>query len=66
MPAICWGALAKSATDTTTIGQEIDNKILAHDQDPSAHSETGEVLASHRTQAELDHPNNSYACKRIG
>ncbi len=65
MPAICWGALAKSATDTTTIGQEIDNKILAHDQDPSAHSEAGEVLSSHRTQAELDHPNNSVDADKL-
>lgn len=65
MPAICWGALAKSATDTTTIGQEIDNKILAHDQDPSAHSETGEVLESHRTQSELDHPNNSVDADKL-
>ncbi len=65
MPAICWGALAKSATDTTTIGQEIDNKILTHDQDPSAHSETGEVLESHRTQSELDHPNNSVDADKL-
>ena len=65
MPAICWGALAKSATDITTIGQEIDNKILAHDQDPSAHSETGEVLESHRTQSELDHPDNSVDADKL-
>lgn len=65
MPAICWGALAKSATDTTTIGQEIDNKILAHDQDPSAHSETGEVLESHRTQSVLDHPDNSVDADKL-
>lgn len=65
MPAICWGALAKSATDTTTIDQEIDNKILAHDQDPSAHSETGEVLESHRTQSELDHPDNSVDADKL-
>lgn len=65
MPAICWGALAKSATDITTIDQEIDNKILAHDQDPSAHSETGEVLESHRTQGELDHPDNSVDADKL-
>ncbi|MBI2007569.1 MAG: hypothetical protein HYS83_02630 [Candidatus Blackburnbacteria bacterium] len=65
MPAICWGALAKSATDPTTIDQEIDGKILAHNQDPSAHSNTGEVLESHRSQSELDHPDNSVDADKL-
>ncbi|KKU28894.1 MAG: hypothetical protein UX42_C0006G0046 [Microgenomates group bacterium GW2011_GWC1_46_20] len=65
MPAICWGALVKSATDPTTIDQEADSKILAHNQDPSAHSNTGEVLESHRSQSELDHPDNSVDADKL-
>ncbi len=65
MPAICWGALAKSATDPTTIDQNIDSKILVHNQDPSAHSDTGEVLEAHRSQSELDHPDNSVDADKL-
>ena len=55
MPVICWGALAKSATELTTIDDEIQSYIQRHNTDPSAHGLDGYALFNHRDDPYLDH-----------
>lgn len=55
MPIICWNALAKSATESTTIDQEITEYIMRHDENPNAHMGADYSLGVHRLEAVLDH-----------
>ncbi len=52
---ITWYALGKEIEDTETILEAVDAKILAHNLDPSAHGQSGEVVFEHRTATLLDH-----------
>jgi hypothetical protein len=45
---ITWYALPKKVDDPRTIEEEIDAKILQHNLDPSAHSQSDEALYFHR------------------
>jgi len=55
MPVICWGPLAKSADDPTTISEYIAGKILDHNVNPSSHSLDGYAIFNHRDAPVLDH-----------
>lgn len=59
MSQICWGYLSKSADEVTTIEQQIDIQVSAHDSDPNAHLGPGYALWAHRLSAYLDHPYGS-------
>jgi len=54
-----WGMLPKSQSEATTIDQEIDAKIAAHNADPTAHLGTGQSIDVHRTNSMIDHPAGS-------
>lgn len=65
MPVVCWGALAKSANDTTTIPDYIVSQIEDHNIDPSAHGLSGYAIYDHRTQVVLDHLDYSVSSDKI-
>jgi len=50
-----WGSLPKSQEDNSTIDQEIDSKIVVHNNDPDAHLEAGQSLQSHKASQIIDH-----------
>lgn len=50
-----WGLLPKSQTDDTTIDEEIDLLIQAHDDDENAHLDADQSLQSHRASDIIDH-----------
>ena len=55
MDAISWYALGKTVLDTTTVMEEIDDKILTHNLDGSAHGQSNEAVYNHRIAELLDH-----------
>jgi len=55
MPIICWGNLAKSASETTRIEQSMMGYVEAHDENPNAHMGPDYALGAHRLQTILDH-----------
>lgn len=59
MAEVTWANLAKSVDDNTKISDEIDSKILAHNEDPSAHGQLGEGIYNHRVGEILDHLDES-------
>ena len=65
MPVICWGPLAKSAQDPTTIPDYIAAKILDHNVNPSAHGLDGYSVYNHRISHILDHPDYSIISDKI-
>ncbi len=56
---ITWYLLPKKVDDNTTIEEEIDNRILLHNLDPSAHGQSDEAIFNHRMSEILDHINYS-------
>lgn len=50
-----WSSLTKDLNDNTTIDEEIDAKIDAHNADVDAHLGDDESLQSHRASAIIDH-----------
>ena len=60
-----WGTLAKTQDDPTTIDQEIDAKILAHNEDPTAHMASGQSIEVHRTNSIIDHPAGSVLADKV-
>lgn len=50
-----WFNLSKTATDATTIGEEIEAQISEHNDDPNAHIDTGQSLEVHRLSEVIDH-----------
>lgn len=65
MPVICWGPLAKSAQDPTTIPDYIAAKILDHDVSPSAHGLDGYAVYNHRVADIIDHVDYSVISDKI-
>jgi len=55
MPVICWGELGKSASDPSTIDDEIGAYLLRHNVDPNAHGLSGYSLYNHRADKIIDH-----------
>lgn len=50
-----WSNLLKTQTNNTTIDQEIDAKIVAHNADAEAHLGSGQSLQSHKAADIIDH-----------
>ena len=65
MPVICWGPLAKSAQDSTTIPEYIAGKISEHNADPSAHGLDSYAIYNHRVADVLDHADNSVILQKL-
>jgi len=65
MPVICWGALGKSANDPTTIDEQIDADILAHNAELTAHGLSGYAVYNHRADDPLDHPDETVTNAKI-
>lgn len=65
MPIVCWGALGKAANDPTTIDQEIQAYVTAHNADPNAHGLSGYAIQLHRSTDPLDHVDYSVTSAKI-
>lgn len=65
MPVICWGALGKAANDSTTIDEEINAYIRAHDANVNAHGLSGYAVYIHRTDVVIDHVDYSVTTDKI-
>jgi len=55
MAVVTWGLLEKSLVDDETIEEAINRLIQAHDDDETAHLETGQSLQSHKASEIIDH-----------
>lgn len=62
---VTWSTLTKTVDDLTTIVQQIAADLLVHNQDPSAHGQSGEVVQTHRVAAILDHLDGSVSFKKL-
>ena len=62
---ITWDELAKTIDDLTTIDEEIDIKVLTHNQDVSAHGQSNEGIYNHRIAEFLDHLDGSISLKKL-
>ncbi len=60
-----WGQLAKAQDDPQTIEDAITAAISAHNDDPTAHTSTGQSLALHRENGILDHPAGSSLADKL-
>ena len=56
---ISWYALGRDVNDPQTILEAVDEKILTHNLDPSAHGQSDEAIYMHRISTLLDHVNYS-------
>lgn len=56
---ISWYALPRTVDDPESIMEAIDEKLLDHNMDPSAHGQSDEAVHSHRISPQLDHVNYS-------
>lgn len=56
---ISWYLLPRTVDDVESIMEAIDAKLLTHNQDPSAHGQSGEVVEEHRSDEPVDHPDYS-------
>lgn len=70
MPIPNWGGLQKSQDDDETIEQAIARIVQSHDDDPTAHLDTGQSLQSHKASDIIDHEafsiiNDKYADNSI-
>jgi len=57
--AITWYALGRIVGDPESIMEAIDEKLVAHNADTSAHGLADEAVHIHRTNEALDHPQYS-------
>jgi len=62
---ISWYTLPRTATDLQSIKEAVDAKLLSHNQDPSAHGQTGEGVYTHRIASILDHVDESVKNAKI-
>ncbi len=62
---ITWYALSRTVSDPESILEAVDDKLQSHNQDPSAHGQSGEGINAHRTEDILDHPDGCIGLKKI-
>jgi len=62
---ITWGNLAKTVSDLKTIVEEVQDQILTHNQDDSAHGQSDESLYNHRIAELLDHVDESISNSKL-
>ncbi len=55
MPLLTWGDLLKAQDDNETIEEAIARIVQEHDDDASAHLDTGQSLQSHKASEIIDH-----------
>lgn len=60
-----WGALPKTQSDNTTIAEFVAAEIAGHNDDATAHLDTDQSLAAHRSQETLDHPDLSVEAAHV-
>lgn len=65
MGVFCWGGLAQSANNTTTIADYIAARIMEHNIDPAAHGLNNYALYNHRDSAVLDHLDYTVTSNKI-
>jgi hypothetical protein len=65
MAIVNWGLLTKSATDSETIEDAIVRLIAAHNDDETAHLDTGQSLQSHKASEIIDHLAASIVADKI-
>lgn len=65
MTEVVWENLAKTVTDKTKISEEIDADLVTHNEDPSAHKQTGEAIDTHRVAEILDHLDKSVTVGKL-
>lgn len=54
-----WGNLGKALDNNQTINEAINEAIVSHEQDPTAHLGAGESLQAHKSDEIIDHPAKS-------
>ena len=59
MAIVCWGSLAKSASDNQRIEQNIEQYVIGHNANINAHQIYGSSLYMHKSNPALDHPAES-------
>ena len=62
---ITWYNLSRTVQDVQSILEAVDAKLLSHNQDPSAHGQSGEVVQTHRVANILDHLDGSINLKKL-
>ena len=65
MAIFCWGELAKTANDTTTIAEYIQASVLKHNVSPQAHGLDSYAIYNHRVDNVIDHKNYSITSDKI-
>src|SRR5665648_264201 len=60
-----WGLLPKAQDDATTIDDEINAAVAAHNDDPTAHMAAGQSIDVHRVNTIIDHPAGSVVGDKI-
>jgi len=60
-----WGMVPKSQIDNSTIDEEIDLKIVAHNADEEAHLAAGQSLQSHKAAEIIDHIAGSVVADKL-
>ena len=53
---VSWYTLGRTVSDPQLIMEMIDEKLLAHNEEPAAHGQTSEAVYVHRNDEEFDHP----------
>jgi len=62
---IVWGTLPKAQDDAQTITEAIAAAIAVHNDDPTAHMDTGQSIDVHRVNGMIDHPAGSVASDKL-
>lgn len=65
MAEVTWKDLAKAIDDLTKISDEIDSKLVTHNTDESAHSQSNEAIYNHRVGEVLDHLDRSVTINKL-
>lgn len=65
MSITVWGLLAKSAVDNETVEEAIARLITAHNDDETAHLDTGQALQSHKASEIIDHVAGSVVTDKL-
>jgi len=62
---VSWYTLGRTVSDPQLIMEMIDEKLLAHNQEPAAHGQTSEAVHTHRSGDPADHPDESITTAKI-
>ena len=65
MGLFTWGSLPESQISAKTITEAINEAIVAHEEDPTAHLGDGESLQQHKNNEIIDHPAQSIVADKM-